>query len=212
MHSFNYTSMLKPSKARILRIEISNPGLPDSLTDLITSKKVDSHVSEFLYRRQVFQEEHDTAVRHYLGVPDDAECTFGKYVVRYIDLKKRYVRNVLCFGNFIHFKSLPQFLQEAKDFEKELDDLRLKVRLFLNERFNLKWNDILRFNPRLRFATFLLSESLVKDDDFRRQVLHMKEPFNESQDVDDLLGTDTSSDTVWEMDAMMQNNMITGGN
>ena len=39
-----------------------------------------------------------------------------------------------------------------------------------------------------------------------------KEPFAESQDVDDLLGTGTSSNTVWEMDAMMRNNMITGGN
>lgn len=179
--------MLKPSKAKILRIEINNPGLPDSLTDLITSKKVNSYKSEFLYRRQIFQEEHDKAVRRYLGVPDDSTSTFEKYVNRYIELKKKFVRNILGYGNFILSVQLPQFVLEAESFSMVLDDLRLKVRLFLRDQLRLNWNDILRFNPRLRYATFILSESLTRNMDFRRQMECMREPFNEAQDVDDLL-------------------------
>ena len=71
--------MLRPSNARILRIEISNPGLPASLTDLITSKKLNSFRSDFLYRRQIFREEHDQAVRTFLGIPKEDPGTFVKY-------------------------------------------------------------------------------------------------------------------------------------
>ena len=182
--------MLMPSRARILRVEINNPGLPDSLTDLITSKKVNSYQCEFLYRRRIFQEEHDQAVRRYLGVSYDAKWTFEKYVKQYIALKKKYVRNVLCYGNFLLSADLPQFMLEANAYSQELDDLRLKVRLFLRDKLHLKWDDILRFNPRLRYATFLLSEDLVRSKDFRRQMSHMREPFNASQDVDYLLGAE----------------------
>ena len=180
--------MLRPSNARILRIEISNPGLPASLTDLITSRKANSFACELLYRRQLFQEEHDQAVRTFLGVPKEDPSTFVKYYREYIALKGKYVRNVLGYGNFMLSKDLPEFLVEAEAFKKELDDLRLKVRCFMNDKLNLPWKDILRFNPRLKYATFLLSESLVRDEDFRWHVANMREPFRESQDVDDLLG------------------------
>ena len=180
--------MLRPSNARILRIEISNPGLPASLTDLITSKKLNSFRSDFLYRRQIFREEHDQAVRTFLGIPKEDPGTFVKYYREYIALKGKYVRNVLGYGNFMLSKDLPDFLVEAEAFKKELDDLRLKVRCYMNDELRLPWNDILRFNPRLKYATFLLSESLVRDEDFRWHVANMQEPFRESHDVDDLLG------------------------
>ena len=180
--------MLRPSNARILRIEISNPGLPASLTDLITSKKLNSFRSDFLYRRQIFREEHDQAVRTFLGIPKEDPGTFVKYYREYIALKGKYVRNVLGYGNFMLSKDLPNFLVEAEAFKKELDDLRLKVRCYMNDELHLPWNDILRFNPRLKYATFLLSESLVRDEDFRWHVANMREPFRESHDVDDLLG------------------------
>ena len=182
--------MLKPSNARILRIEISNPGLPASLTDLITSKKVNSYRSEFLYRRQLFKEEHDHAVRTFLGMPREDPGTFVRYYGKYIALKGKYVRNVLGYGNFMLSKDLSEFLVEAVALKKELDDLRRSVRCYMNDELHLPWKDILRFNPRPKYATFLLSESLVRDEDFRWHVANMREPFRESQDLDYLLGLD----------------------
>jgi len=115
-------SMMKPSRARILRIEISNPGLPESLTDLITSRRVDTYRREFLYRRRIFQDEHDRMVRSFLGVPTDARCTFEKYVLRYTELKRTYVRNILCYGNFTiknHDLIIPHPHIAERDFAKK---------------------------------------------------------------------------------------------
>ena len=105
---------LIPSKARILKIEISNPGLPANLTDLITSRELNSYKRDRLFRRQVFKDEHDCEVRKQLRIPNDAKSTFGEYIQKYYDLKKKYVRNVLNYGNYIQMKGVPAFLKEVE--------------------------------------------------------------------------------------------------
>ena len=183
----NACDHLAPSKARILRIEINNPGLPGNLTDIITSRKEGESSSDYLFRRRVFGEEHDKAVRIFLGVPKDQHGTFLKYIQKYYELKKKYVRNVLGYGNFILAEDIESFVSDAGAFNRELRELRQSVRLFLNDRFKILWSDILRFNPRLKYATFILSEHLVRDEKFRYAVSHMREPFRGNPSVEDLL-------------------------
>ena len=189
-------AMLIPSQARILRVEIGNPCVPLYLTGLTTTTKVNAGEGDFLYRRQIFEEEHEEAVRRLLGVFDEHECTFERYIKKYVEIKKKYVRNVLGYGNFMLSEDLPQFLQEAGDLKKELDDLRLKVRNFLRDELHLPWIDILRFNPRLKYATFLLSKGVVRDDEFRWHIANMLKPFRGLNSVDYLLGTEEGPSTT----------------
>ena len=105
---------LIPSKARILKIEISNPGLPANLTDLITSREKKSRKTNWRYRRQVFADHHEHEVRRQLHIPKDAKSTFGEYIQKYYDLKGKYVRNVLNYGNYIRAKDVSSFFMRLR--------------------------------------------------------------------------------------------------
>ena len=185
---FNACAYLTPSKAKILRIEISKPGLPGDLTEIITARKKGEYWADHLFRRRVFGEEHDRAVRSFLGVPRDESGTFLKYIQKYNGLKNKYVRNVFCYGNFILAEDVEPFVMDAEAFNRELRELCQNVRMFLNDRFEILWDDILRFNPRLKYAMFILSEQFANDDKFRRAVSHMREPFRGNPSVEYLLG------------------------
>ena len=120
------------SRAKILRIEICNPGLPPSLTGFTTSTKINAK-GEFVLRRRIFTPEHDKAVRKMLGVVNKSQCTFDKYILPYVLLKARYVRSVSGYGSFILVDDLPQFISDATEIKNEFDDLRQKVRNFLKD-------------------------------------------------------------------------------
>ena len=157
------SDMLKPSKARILRVEISNPGLPGNLSELTTSKPLPNSNSKRnrLVLRHVFDESHDRATRRMLGKSEDERFTFGEYVDRYSKLKGKYVRNVLGYGNFIRDQDVCNFVAEANAFHKELRGLCLKVRAFLRDDLHLFWNDILLFNPRVKYSLFILTSNVL---------------------------------------------------
>lgn len=183
------------SRAKILRIEICNPGLPPSLTGFTTSTKINAK-GEFVLRRRIFTPEHDKAVRNMLGVVDKSQCTFDKYILPYVLLKARYVRSVSGYGSFILVDDLPQFISDATEIKNEFDDLRQKVRDFLKDELHLQWIDILHFNPRLRYSTYILNEGLANDDDFRWNISHMMKPFRGSPSIDRLLGTESAEDAT----------------
>ena len=177
---------LMPSKARILKIEISNPGLPANLTDLITSRELKSSKRNRLYRRQVFKDEHDYEVRRQLHIPNDVKSTFGEYIQKYYDLKRKYVRNVLNYGNYIHANCVPAFLREVGALNMVYRDLCGKVRKILSPL--AEWKDVLLFNPRVKFAIFIVSQQQVDDKYFRYELSSMRIPFDGNPSVEELLG------------------------
>ena len=180
---------LIPSKARILKIEISNPGLPANLTDLITSRELNSYKRNRLFRRQVFKDEHDCEVRKQLHIPNDAKSTFGEYIQKYYDLKKKYVRNVLNYGNYIQMKGVPAFLKEVEGLNAVYRELCGRVRSILMPLAD--WKDVLLFNPRVRFAMFIISEQQFSDEHFRYELSAMRIPFDGNPTVEELLGITT---------------------
>ena len=175
-----------PSKANILKIEISNPGLPANLTDLITSRELNSYKRNRLYRRQVFKDEHDYEVRRQLHIPNDAKSTFGEYIQGYYDLKRKYVRNVLNYGNYIRTNCVPMFLQEVGALNSVYRELCGKVRKILTPL--AEWKDVVLFNPRVKFAIFIISQQQVCDKDFRHELMSMRIPFDGNPSVEELLG------------------------
>jgi hypothetical protein len=180
---------LLPSKAKILKIEISNPGLPANLTDLITSRELNSYKRNRLFRRQVFKDEHDYEVRKQLHIPNDAKSTFGEYIQKYYDLKRKYVRNVLNYGNYIRAKDVSSFLHEVETLNELYRGLCGQVRKILTPLAD--WKDVLLFNPRVRFAMFIISEQQVSDEHFRYELSAMRIPFDGNPTVEELLGITT---------------------
>ena len=180
---------LTPSKARILKIEISNPGLPGNLTDLITSREKDSNKRNWLYRRRVFSDHHEYEVRWQLHIPNDAKSTFGEYIQKYSDLKRKYVRNVLNYGNYIQMKDVPAFLKEVEALNAVYHELCGRVRSILMP--IAPWNDALLFNPRVRYGMFIISQQQASDEHFRYELSAMRITFDGNPTVEELLGITT---------------------
>lgn len=159
----NLKTMLNPSRAKILRLDIKLVDCPGSLLEM-------GHEENGI-RKQTFTEDDDKAVRKLLGRVDE-KYAFKSEIDRYIEIERKYKFPVWGYGAFVNVKDLEMLYSDVESFNVELRQLRLEVVAFLRARYPHPEMDrrIMRFNPRVKIGTYLLPQAFVEDRLFQRSV------------------------------------------
>ena len=171
-------SLIEPSNARLMRLEIALVGLPGNIADMTTEKL---HTSVGSNSRgtgsiHIFSADDDAAIRKMLMLPQECDGTFLPQLNEFLDLRKDFVYSVPGYGSFIKKEDVAEFVEKTDDFNARLRDLRSSVMNLLEARYAQKSQEdnvfyhqfILRFNPRVRYGIFLLSREYVSDKYFIR--------------------------------------------
>jgi len=177
--------LLIPSRAKILRLDMRLLGCPGTLTDLYSEVGGES--------RPIFTKEDVLAVRKLLGRDDLKRGEFVPEYDLYLDLCKRYYIPIYGYGTFVHADSVEALYREVDRFNAGAVELRKNVCGLLHERYTSCTDRdmhplILRFNPRIKANTYILSESFVEDKAFRRGLEIALEKLKINMTVQGILG------------------------
>lgn len=170
--------LTNPSNARLLRLEIALVGLPGNISDM-TTEKLHTSVgknSRGTGRVHISSTDDDTAIRKMQMLPQECEWTFKPQYDEFLALRKGFVCSVPGFGAFIKQEDVAEFVEKTDEFNARLRVLRIAVMKLLEKRYagrseadNVVYHKfILRFNPRVRYGIFLLSQEYVSDKYFIR--------------------------------------------
>jgi len=153
-----------PSSARILRLEMSLLDCPGKLTDL--------RYMEDGTTKQTYSDADELAVRKILKRVDMSQAVFADEVERYLALERKYRIAVWGYGSFVSKDMVAELYHEVEKLNSEYQKLRLIVLGEMDSRHQgLKEHQRnLRFNPRIRFGTYILTKELVANPMFQRAV------------------------------------------
>lgn len=160
--SENYDS---PSEIRLYRLELELKDLPGWLREMRTEDE--HHVMKpFLTIND------ERMVRKVLGIVREKEATFQSQIDAFYRLRERFAFPVWGFGNFVFKDQIQDLFAEVTSMNNELSELRRRVISILlpyyrNDQMRRK---IMRFNPRVTVATFILPESFT-DEPFRKAAI-----------------------------------------
>jgi len=160
---FDMQASLCPSRAEILRLDIKLVDCPGTLLEM--------RYEENGVRKAVFSKDDDIAVRKVLG-RDESAPTFSAEIQHYLDLEKKFKLSVWGYGAFVRIRDLEHLSCEVESFNCTLRELKINVLQFLRSRCKSRvpYRRILRFNPRVKMETYLLSRAFVNDRQFQRAV------------------------------------------
>lgn len=160
--SENYVS---PSEIRLHRLELELKDLPGWLREMRTEDE--HHVM-----KPFLTLDDERVVRKALGIMREKEATFQRQIDAFYRLRERFAFPVRGFGNFVFKDQIEDLFAEVISMNNELSELRRRVLgvllpLYRNDQMRRK---IMRFNPRVAVATFILPESFA-DELFRKSAI-----------------------------------------
>lgn len=162
---YEISTLCRQSRAVILRLDLRLVDCPGELTDMWTEEKG--------VRRRIFTDDDIQAVRKMLGRADEERGTFASEYKYFEALRTLYAVPVFGYGNFVLAKNLANLYDNVDGLNKQLSELRHKVCGLLEDRYGHgieMHRKILRFNPRVKLGTYILTEAFAHDKCFQRAV------------------------------------------